>query len=62
VLYTFAELAGLMLYPRGRLEAALLSLAALALLLAFFAAAELARALTRPLILPPPGERTAEAE
>jgi hypothetical protein len=62
VLYTFAELAGLMLYPRGRLEAALLSLAALALLLAFFAAAELARALIRPLILPPPGERTAEAQ
>jgi hypothetical protein len=62
VLYTFAVLAGLPLYPRGRLESMLLPLAALALLLAFFAVAELARALTRPLILPPPHERMGEGD
>jgi hypothetical protein len=62
VLYTFAELAGLTLYPRGRPESVLLPLTALALLLAFFGVAELARALTRPLILPPPHERMGAAE
>jgi hypothetical protein len=62
VLYALAELAGLMLHPLGRPETTLLPLAALALLLAFFGVAELARALTRPLILPPPHERMAEGE
>jgi hypothetical protein len=62
VLYALVGLAGLMLHPRGRLDGTILPLAALALLLAFFGVAEVARALTRPLILPPPGERTGAAE
>jgi hypothetical protein len=60
ILYAFAELVGLMLHPRGRLETVLLPLAALGVLLAVFGTAEVMRALTRPLVLPPPGERAGD--
>jgi hypothetical protein len=60
VLYTFAELVGLVLRPRGQLGTVVLPLAALALLLAVFGLAEVLRALARPLVLPPPEERVAQ--
>lgn len=60
ILYAFAVLAGLMLHQRGQLATAVLPLAALAVLLAVFGLAEVMRAVTRPLMLPPPGERLAE--
>jgi hypothetical protein len=59
VLYTFAELVGLVLRPRGLLETVVLPLAGLTLLLAVFGLAEVVRVVTRPLVLLPPGERAA---
>jgi hypothetical protein len=59
-LYALLELTGLLLHPRDRLGTTVLPLAAVALLLAVFGAAEVMRALTKPLILPPPGERVGE--
>jgi hypothetical protein len=59
LIYSLVVLIGLTLGPRGRPEI-VVPLAGAALLLSIFGAAELLRVLTRPLLLPPPGERAAE--
>lgn len=57
MLYAALDLVGVALHPRDALGTVMLPLASLAVLLAVFGVAEIARRLTRPLLLPPPEER-----
>jgi hypothetical protein len=60
-LYALAELAGVPLHPGSAAVTVVLPLASVALLLALFGVGAVVRALFRPLVLPPPEERAAEA-
>jgi hypothetical protein len=60
LLYALVQLVGVGLPPRGARGTVAVALACPALLLAAFGVAEVLRAVTRPLVLPPPEERMKE--